>query len=704
MTPDAARTGHHWRRRLTAVGSTVAAVAVILSSSSTTVAGAAPTKTANAGCAKYVAVMTPGTWETTAAANPSVPVGMLKTVGDALKAKYGNEIDVRYPAYSASAFDQGRTYADSKQTGIDAINNILTSACSTAKFLLAGYSQGADAVGDVAAQIGNGRGVVPAGRILGVGLVADPHQGTAGGTLIGPKVDGQGIGGVRPEGFGSLAPLVRQLCAPTDLYCSTNAGSDGLIAGLGKILANPTDDATTTPTATGLPPGSVPSASLTIGSNSQSGVTGTTAATGGQAGTTTGSTKAGTVFGASLVSDFSRVDLAGAASTVSGLSDRIGALPETVGANRTQSQVAGVEASATSLANTLGPVADVASVVAANPGIRSTLDTAADGSPEKQTAGVLDALDQIDLPATIATATSIADGAASILGGAETTGSVTGAGLADSAATLSGQIAPLQKVAPDALTSATQVLSLLKPKIVVGQIVNVATGFTSLDYQGIVDNLIALPQAVAALDVQNAHRISGELNNQFAPIVKMAAGIDLHTLAGLVALIPDPSGSAQIASLILGLLGNVDVIRLANNVGAIQEVGWKILETGNLAAAAELLPIGLDLASVAVGVISGSGSKTSPDQLGAQTQVTGQSAAIGQQATTGDFAGLAGSLVSLASSPGAGDLTELVGAGIDAATFFASGAHQSYADFQIDSTGRSALQWLIDFFTQKIGA
>ncbi|MDZ7931173.1 MAG: hypothetical protein U5N21_14465, partial [Rhodococcus sp. (in: high G+C Gram-positive bacteria)] len=303
-----------------------------------------------------------------------------------------------------------------------------------------------------------------------------------------------------------------------------------------------------------------------------------------------------------------------------------------------------------------------------------------------------------DIPAVLKrTATSIADTASSVLGGTGTT-----AGLAGPASTLSGQVAPLQSVSPDALTSATQVLSLLKPKTVVNQVVNVATGFTSLDYQGIIDNLIALPQKVAALDVAGSHKIAGDLNNQFAPIVKMAAGVDLHTLAALVAMIPDPSGSAQIASLVLSLLGNVDVIRLANDVGAIQEVAWKILETGNLAAAAELLPIGLDLASVAVGVLTGS-SKTSPDQLGAQTQVTGQSAAIGQQASTGDFAGLAGSLVSLASSPGAADAAELVGAGIDAATFFASGAHQSYGDFTVDSTGRSALQWLIDFFTQKVG-
>lgn len=692
MTGQRTHTTPRRRQRRTLSALTVVVSAVVLAAG-TVPAHAAPAATAATSCAKYVAIMAPGTWETNAAANPSTPVGMLATVGNALKQKYGIDIEVYYPAYAASAFDQGRTYADSKETGKSAINNILTSACATSKFLLSGYSQGADAAGDVAAEIGNGRGVVPAARILGVGLVADPHQGTAGGTVVGPKVDGQGIGGVRPEGFGSLAPVVKQLCNPTDLYCSTNAGKDGLLAGLGKVLANKPVDPATAGGQAGT--GSTPAASSTAlpSTTAQGGVT----EAGTQPGTTP--TQAGGVsdFSSSLVSDFSRVDLAGAANTASTLGERVATLPDSVGTNRTQSQVASVGASATSLLNTLEPVADVQSVIAANPGIRSTLDTAPEGSPEAKTSTVLDALDQIDIPAVLSTATSIADTASSVLGGTGTT-----AGLAGTALTLSGQIAPLQSVSPDALTSATQVLSLLKPKTVVNQVVNVATGFTSLDYQGIVDNLIALPQKVAALDIAGSHKIAGDLNNQFAPIVKMAAGVDLSTLAALVAMIPDPSGSAQIASLVLSLLGNVDVIRLANDVGAIQEVAWRILETGNLAAAAELLPIGLDLASVAVGVLTGS-SKTSADQLGAQTQVTGQSAAIGQQASSGDFAGLAGSLVSLASSAGAGDAAELVGAGIDAATFFASGAHQSYGDFTVDSTGRSALQWLIDFFTQKIG-
>ncbi|MFY2786619.1 cutinase [Rhodococcus sp. 14-2496-1d] len=692
MTGQRTHTTPRRRRRRTLSALTVVVSAVVLAAG-TVPAYAAPAATAATSCAKYVAIMTPGTWETNAAANPTTPVGMLATVGNALKQKYGNDIEVYYPAYAASAFDKGRTYADSKETGKSAINNILTSACATSKFLLSGYSQGADAAGDIAAEIGNGRGVVPAARILGVGLVADPHQGTAGGTVVGPKVDGQGIGGVRPEGFGSLAPVVKQLCNPTDLYCSTNAGKDGLLAGLGKVLANKPVDPATTGGQTGSGSSAAASSTAVPSTSAQGGVTGA----GTQPGTTPTQSGGVSDFSSSLVSDFSRVDLAGAANTASTLGERVATLPDSVGTNRTQSQVASVGASATSLLNTLEPVADVQSVIAANPGIRSTLDTAPEGSPEAKTSTVLDALDQIDIPAVLSTATSIADTASSVLGGTGTT-----AGLTDTAATLTGQVAPLQSVSPDALTSATQVLSLLKPKTVVNQVVNVATGFTSLDYQGIVDNLIALPQKVAALDVAGSHKIAGDLNNQFAPIVKMAAGVDLHTLAALVAMIPDPSGSAQIASLVLSLLGNVDVIRLANDVGAIQEVAWKILETGNLAAAAELLPIGLDLASVAVGVLTGS-SKTSADQLGAQTQVTGQSAAIGRQASSGDFAGLAGSLVSLASSPGAGDAAELVGAGIDAATFFASGAHQSYGDFTVDSTGRSALQWLIDFFTQKVG-
>ncbi len=69
------------------------------------------------GCTDVLAVMTPGTWETTSDADPSVPVGMLAAVGNSLKTKYNNKVEIFYtPPYSASAFDQGENLR--RQQGI----------------------------------------------------------------------------------------------------------------------------------------------------------------------------------------------------------------------------------------------------------------------------------------------------------------------------------------------------------------------------------------------------------------------------------------------------------------------------------------------------------------------------------------------------------------------------------------------------------
>lgn len=46
------------------------------------------------GCTDVLATMTPGTWETKSGADPSVPVGMLATVGNSLKAKYGDKVEL----------------------------------------------------------------------------------------------------------------------------------------------------------------------------------------------------------------------------------------------------------------------------------------------------------------------------------------------------------------------------------------------------------------------------------------------------------------------------------------------------------------------------------------------------------------------------------------------------------------------------------
>src|SRR3546814_20306252 len=63
-----------------------------------------------------------------------------------------------------------------------------------------------------------------------LGLVADPRQSPSeDNTLVGPAVDGVGIAGARPGGFGKTASVTRSYCAPDDLYCSTNSNKDGLL-------------------------------------------------------------------------------------------------------------------------------------------------------------------------------------------------------------------------------------------------------------------------------------------------------------------------------------------------------------------------------------------------------------------------------------------------------------------------------------------
>lgn len=245
--------------------------------------------------------------------------------------------------------------------------------------------------------------------------------------------------------------------------------------------------------------------------------------------------------------------------------------------------------------------------------------------------------------------------------------------LAANADALTGQIAPLASTPADAFSSAASVLSVLKPTVVVNQVLNVATGVTSLDMPGILNNLTLLPQKVAALDAQGAHQIAGELNNQFAPLVKMAAAVDMRWVSQILAVIPDPSGATQIAALVASILSNVDVIRLANIVGQIQEIAWSALEKlfpppgiapdplGAGAAMTGLVPVGLDLASVAVDMLSGKATKTAPELLGKQTNAL--STSITTQAASFDLPQLSDSLVTLSRSRGADDLASLVSEG-----------------------------------------
>ncbi|MEP9392395.1 cutinase family protein [Gordonia sp. VNK1] len=200
--------------------------------------------TANAATTQTFNLFIPGTWETSSSADPTVATGMLSSIANQLKSTHGSSVTNYFLPYTASAFDNGQTYVESKADAISNASKILrdyASAHPSATFTITGYSQGADAAGDLAASIGNGSGPVSADSVVGVALLADPKSGTAGTTTVGPQSTGTGIAGVRSQGMGALSGRVMSICDPDDMYCATDVDSNPLLAKIGAVLG--TDDA-----------------------------------------------------------------------------------------------------------------------------------------------------------------------------------------------------------------------------------------------------------------------------------------------------------------------------------------------------------------------------------------------------------------------------------------------------------------------------
>ncbi|AFU03024.1 cutinase family protein [Nocardia brasiliensis] len=208
-----------------------AMVTAVLPVGAATTAQAAPQH-----CPEMYVVAVPGTWETS---NAEPGKGMLAAVADNLP----GDVATDYVAYPATAFPwEGDVYGRSKQEAINGTRALLTGMaqrCDSTRFALLGYSQGADAAGDVAAEIGTGLGVVRPERVALVGLISDPRRSPTD-TLIGPPVLGAGAGGPRLGGFGWLTPQTYTFCAAGDLYCAIPDGDFAArIAGFFAQISNP---------------------------------------------------------------------------------------------------------------------------------------------------------------------------------------------------------------------------------------------------------------------------------------------------------------------------------------------------------------------------------------------------------------------------------------------------------------------------------
>ncbi|MCX4097693.1 cutinase family protein [Nocardia sp. alder85J] len=618
------------------------------------------------GCPAVAGVFVAGTWETGQDADPRQPVGMLAPIATALGQKFGAGFTAIFPAYPARAMD-GLAYGDSESLGVAAASQALSDLaerCTATKFLISGYSQGADAAGDLAAAIGCRRSPVPPSRILAVGLLADPQQGTAGGKLVGPPVQGTGIRGTRAGGFCALSAVTAELCATDDLYCSTSAASNPVIAALGRVLTQPTGAMSAPSSAT-----QAPDSPVSTSAPDSAGVT------------------------RSLTSGVAETDLA-----------RLPAeLTAVIGASRSGgADPAALTAAATNARDTLGRLTDLSTWISANPDARQQLSTATQGTSDQSAGQVLDTVGSG--ASNLSAATTALTTLITALSGTTTTAGA-GPDIASAADTLASSTAALTTPA-DLLAHAAPALSLLKPSTLIGQVTNVAAN--TLAFGGhlpeILDTLGRIPAAVTAGDtdlagkVRTVHDLFGTVNHLCEPLVQMAAGVDLHTVAAILAAIPDPSGVAGIASLVVSMLGNLDVVGLARQVGQLQEDLWHIVETltsgADLATIAtafvQLIPTVLGFATTALDTITGTKSSHADD-----VTVTGSGGVT-------DLAGLASQLTQAASSHGADDVSQLVGDGITAASFVGSGAHQSYDRYAVDSSGRTAVQWLTDWFGNRI--
>ncbi|OMC12592.1 cutinase [Mycolicibacter heraklionensis] len=206
----------------------------------------------DASCPDVQLVSVPGTWESSRTDDPlnptEFPRALLLTVTRPIAEQFdANRVQTYTVPYTAQfhnplSADKQMSYNDSRAEGTRATVKALTEMndrCPLTSYVLVGFSQGAVIAGDVASDIGNGRGPVDEDLVLGVTLIADGRRqvGPGSGVDVPPTPPGQGaevtlhelpilsgmgltMTGAREGGFGDLAPRTNEICARGDLICA----------------------------------------------------------------------------------------------------------------------------------------------------------------------------------------------------------------------------------------------------------------------------------------------------------------------------------------------------------------------------------------------------------------------------------------------------------------------------------------------------
>lgn len=231
--------------------------------------GTPPTAQQPEWCPAVEVIAAPGTWESRADDDPINPTAnpnslILKSSAPLQAAYSPDDVKVWTVPYTAQFRNfnaqHEMSYDDSQAEGRARIQEEMAAThrdCPLTGFVLMGFSQGAVIMGDMASQIGNGNGPVPADNVLGVALLADgrrePGKGMVPGNpvagvgaevalapvnlLVQPIVPGATMRGGRPDGFGALNDRVQDICAPGDTVCDAPPGIGDAVARAQDLVA-----------------------------------------------------------------------------------------------------------------------------------------------------------------------------------------------------------------------------------------------------------------------------------------------------------------------------------------------------------------------------------------------------------------------------------------------------------------------------------
>lgn len=223
----------------------------------------------SADCPDVLTLVIPGTWESNPNDDPNSPTAnphsLMLRVSNGLQQEFDPSRTTVYTVPYVAQFrnptnlaDRQRDYDYSRGQGYERAAAKLASMnrdCPLTSYIIMGFSQGAVIAGDLASNIGNGRGPIPqsdADLVLGVGLIADGRRQPGGQHDVGPSPDGVGaeialqaisglipgitMNGHRSGGFGVLEEKTYSICAPGDLICDAPTAANPLQA-IGKLTS-----------------------------------------------------------------------------------------------------------------------------------------------------------------------------------------------------------------------------------------------------------------------------------------------------------------------------------------------------------------------------------------------------------------------------------------------------------------------------------